>query len=94
MLVLMTYLLEDKSWCEPSSRRAVTDTIGVAVEENGDESTRRERKSDKMYSETEKYDEESIEEGIIEEEFPLDEWEEVVDRKAPGADAPEDKGDE
>ncbi len=70
ILVSVICVFEGGVWGEPYLEKAPSGRISVTAED-GEGSTTVERGSDDEHSETEEYDDE---EGIIEEEFPEDEW--------------------
>lgn len=72
VLVLLIGVPKDELWCESLSEQGVEGVTGTATNGDTDKSTTQEQKQDKIYSGTEG----NADEGIIEEEFPLDEWEE------------------
>lgn len=71
-LVLSIGVPKGELWCESLSEQEVEGVTGTSANEDNDGSTTQGRKQDETYSGTEG----NADEGIIEEEFPLDEWEE------------------
>ena len=72
VLVLLIGVPKDELWCESLSEQGVEGVTGTSADEDSDGSTTQGRKQGETYSGTEG----NNDEGVIEEEFPLDEWEE------------------
>lgn len=87
-LVLLMSVPKGELWCEPLSEQGVGGVTGTSANEDNDRSTTQVQKQGEAYSGTEG----NNDDGIIEEEFPLDERdEEDADRGTSKETVPERK---